>query len=369
MFFRAVQDGAKFAGDLKSRHEPNKASGLCERMVIRMNLLLTPAVSGHEDLLAKQIIEKIKNHCEYKTDAMGNIIAFKKGRKIAKNKVMLDAHMDEVGFIITGANENGFLTFAKVGGITDKVLFGKSVRIGDVHGVISGCPVHLLSEDAKMKVCKAEELYIDIGVDSKDEAMKLAKIGTPVIFNTNKEELGNLTAARALDDRIGCSVLIDMIKTEQEYDKYFTFTMQEELGCRGAQTAAYAVEPDYALVIEATTAADVADVPDDKKVCALGKGAVVSFMDTSAVYDREMYDGILETAEENNISVQIKAAVAGGNNSKTIHLSKTGIRTATIAAPTRYLHSQYCVADENDVKALLKLAIIFTDKLAAGNLG
>lgn len=311
------------------------------------------AVSGDEYRLRNAIIEDIKDYADsIEVDPLGSIIVFKKGEKRAKRKVMLDAHMDEIGLIITSVTEQGYLRFDAVGGIDNKVLFGKRVKIRDVSGVIGGCAVHLLDSADKDKVQPYDKLFIDIGADSREQALEYVDVGETAVFETGYEPIGEKIAARALDDRIGCAVLVDMIKKPLKYDMWFTFTVQEEVGCRGAKCAAYAVDPEFAFVIESTTAADLHDVPPDKEVCVLGDGAAVSFMDNGTLYDREMYKFVLDNCRKNDIAIQLKTAAKGGNNASAVHLSRKGVRTCAISLPCRYIHSQYCVAHQNDVSAL-----------------
>ena len=314
-----------------------------------------PAVSGDEYKLRNAVIEDIKDYADNITvDPLGNIIVFKKGKNPAKKKVMLDAHMDEIGLIITSVTEKGYLRFDTVGGIDDKVLFGKRVKTRDVNGVIGGCAVHLLDSSKKADVPKYSELYIDIGASSKEEALETVDIGETVVFDTSFEEIGGKIAARALDDRIGCAILVSMIQSELDYDMWFSFSVQEEVGCRGAKVSAYTIDPDFALVIESTTASDLHGVSDDKSVCILGAGAAVSFMDNGTLYDKPLYKFVLDNCRSADIPIQLKTAARGGNDASAIHLSRKGVRTCAISLPCRYIHSQYCVAHKRDVDALRK---------------
>ena len=324
-----------------------------------------PAVSGDEYKLRERIIEDIKDYATtIQTDALGNLIVFKKGKNTADKKVMLDAHMDEIGLMITSITDEGYLKFVSVGGIDDKVLLGKRVKIGNTSGVIGGCAVHLLDSADKNKVQPMDKLFIDIGATSKADALKSVNIGDTAVFDSDYEEIGSKIAAKALDDRIGCAVLVEMIKSDLNYDMWFSFSVQEEVGCRGAITSAYSINPDFALVIEATTAADLHDTPDDKKVCILGNGAAISFMDNGTLYDKDMYKFIMDKCAENNIKIQLKTAAKGGNNASAIHKSRCGVRTCAISLPCRYIHSQYCVADKSDVSSL-KSAVMFSAELLA----
>lgn len=322
-------------------------------------LCLLDGTSGNEDNVRDFIVNEIKDHCEYKIDNLGNIICFKKGEKRPAKKLMLDAHMDEVGLIITSVTSSGFLKFDTVGGIDASVLCFKKVKIGEVHGIISGKPTHLLSKDERKKAPKIDSLYIDIGVSSKDEALELINLGDTAIIQSDFTIMGENVKAKALDDRIGCAVLINLLKENAEYDFWAVFSTQEEIGTRGAKVATFAVNPDFALALEATTAADIAGVSDEKSVCNLGKGPAVSFMDRSTMYDRELYN----TALQSGITVQPKRAVAGGNNSGAIHLSREGVRTLAISLPCRYIHSPSCVANIKDMENMTALTKYMMNKI------
>ena len=266
---------------------------------------------------------------------------------------MIDAHLDEVGLIITSVTGDGFLRFSTVGGINTDVMLCRSVLInGKINGVIGMRPVHLYHGDSAKKLPSPDSLYIDIGAKSKQEALELVSLGDRAVIQGDYYQNGDMILSKALDDRVGCAVLCSLIKEESEYDFYASFSTQEEVGLRGAKVAAFSIEPDSAIVLEGTTAADISGVPDEKKVCVLGCGVAVSFMDGTTVYDREYYNLALNSG----LKVQVKAAVAGGNDSGAIHLSKTGVRTVTLSVPCRYIHSNSSVCNINDIYAQKDLA-------------
>ena len=323
--------------------------------------------SGREEDVRAYILERIEGKCEIKVDALGNIVAFKEGKKRAKNKVMISAHMDEVGFIITYITDDGYLRFDCVGGIDEKVIVGRAVTVGEqnVPGVIGIKAIHLTDKAEEGKVPEISAMDIDIGAADKKEAEKYVSIGDSAYFISDFELFGeNKVKSKALDDRFGCSVMIDMIENGVDYDTWFAFLVQEEVGLRGASAAAYTIEPDYAIVLEATTAADVAGVKKEERVCALSKGAVVSFMDRSTVYNRELFKRAFELAKENNIPCQTKTAVAGGNDAGAIHKSGKGVYTLTVSLPCRYIHSSTSVADIRDMDACKKMAKVLLTEFA-----
>ncbi|MBQ5765145.1 MAG: M42 family metallopeptidase [Clostridia bacterium] len=325
------------------------------------------APSGNEEALRQFILKEISDYCDAKVDKMGNIIAFKKGKNTPKYKVMLDAHLDEVGVIITNITESGMLLFDTVGGIETETLLSKRVRFGDTLGVIGSKPIHQSSADERKALPKSDSLYIDIGATDKDDALNYVSLGDIGTFASHWAELGeSLVRSKALDDRVGCATLISLLKADAEYDFYATFTVGEEIGLRGAKTATYTVEPDFAIALEATSAADLHGSEGSNTVCEVGNGIAISFMDRATLYDRRLFDFALNTAKQNNISAQIKHAVTGGNNSGAIHLTKSGVKVITLSLPARYIHSPASVGSLNDFKAMGQLAKVLLNGLAAG---
>ncbi len=328
-------------------------------------LCLLNGVSGDEKSVREYIISKIDGFCDWRVDNLGNIIAYKKGKSEPKNKIMLDAHTDEVGFIITNITEKGFLKFSTVGGIDTAALINRQVLIGEnVKGVISAKPVHLISADERKKLPSADSLYIDIGALSKEEAEKTVKLGDCGVICGEFLENADCFIAKAIDDRTGCAVLIDLIRNYDEYSFYASFSVQEEVGLRGAKVSTYAINPDFAIVLESTTAADIADAPPEKMVCSLGKGPAISFMDKATVYDRALYNRALNSG----IKCQAKSMVAGGNNAGAVHLSREGVRTVAISRPTRYLHTASTVANKDDLFNVRKLAEYMLNSIASGEI-
>ncbi len=321
--------------------------------------------SGDEGAVRQFVISQIKDFCEYSVDNLGNIIAFKKGKKTPVKKVLIDAHLDEVGLIITHIEKDGFLRFKTVGGIDTAALMMRRVLInGKTLGVIGGKPVHLCEGDERKKLPDADKLYIDIGAKTDTKAKKLISVGDCAVMCSDFIVSGNKIITKALDDRVGCLVLIDLLKQDAEYDFYASFSVQEEVGLRGAGVVAYTVNPDAAIVIDGTTAADVADVAQAKQVCRQGEGAVVSFMDGATSYDREYYNAALSSG----IKAQSKCAVAGGNNAGAIHLSRGGVKTVALSVPCRYIHTSNSVCDMRDVIAVRDLAKYMINKIAGGQL-
>ncbi|MDE5620123.1 MAG: M42 family peptidase, partial [Ruminococcus sp.] len=294
----------------------------------------------------------------YRVDPLGNLICFRKGRKTPDKKLMIAAHMDEVGFIVTAIRSDGTLAFDMVGGVDPSVTIGRQVKVGKnhIHGVIGSTAVHNLSKEQREKAPKMNSLYIDIGAENKEDAEKYISLGDCVYFESEFVELGEKRIkSKAIDDRAGCAMMINLIREEPEYDTYFVFNVQEEIGLRGSKVSAFSVQPDFAIVLEATTASDIDSVSGAKKVCELGKGPVVSFMDRSTVYDRQLYNLAFDISKEENLPCQTKTMIAGGNDAGAIHITGNGIRTIAVSVPCRYLHSASCVIETDDFENSYRL--------------
>lgn len=333
-------------------------------LIQKMSLL--NGTSGRENEVRDFIINEISDYADsIEIDPLGNLTVFKKGAQTPKNKVMLDAHTDEVGMMITYINSDGTLDFECVGGIDKRVMLGRAVTVGEkkINGVIGVKPVHHVPSGERLTI--PEKMYIDIGADTKEEAENAVRLGDCAYFNSEFVSFGDgFIKGKALDDRAGCAILIDMIKSDLPYDMYFNFAAGEEVGFGAAGTAAYRVKPDYSIVVETTTAADLADVPDSKKVCRLGSGAVISFMDRRTIYPKELFDKAFELAEKHSLKAQVKSAVAGGNNAGVIHKTAGGIKTLTVSLPCRYLHSPSCVLKEEDITESARLIRLLAEELA-----
>ena len=314
--------------------------------------------SGDEGAVCDFISSRIPAGCTVTTDSIGNLIVFKKGAQTPAKKIMYCAHMDEVGFIVTYVCEDGRLKFAPVGGISSSVVYGRRVVFANgTVGVIAAKALHQLTSDEEEKQPKIEDLAIDIGAENAEEARKYADQGDFCYFMGSYEEFGDgFIKGKALDDRAGCAVMLTMLNEELPYDAYFVFTVQEEIGTRGAQCAAFTVKPDIAVILETTTACDIAGSEDEKEVCRLGEGVVVSFMDRSTIYDRELYKLARRAADDIGAKNQAKSLIAGGNDSGAVHKAVGGVRTAALSVPTRYLHSPSCVMKKEDVTAVLDTA-------------
>lgn len=315
-------------------------------------------VSGCEYEVRNYIKSKLSEMgCEYYVDKLGNIIAHNKGRK--NKTIMVAAHMDEVGLIVNHIDSDGFIKFRAVGGIDQRVLNSKVVLVGEkkIPGVIGSKAVHLMSADERGKSISIDKLYIDIGSDSKSETEKLVSIGDYITFKSDYVEFGdNMIKAKALDDRAGCSMILELLNMKLDADFYGVFTVMEEVGLRGAETAAYQLEPDLGIVLEGTVCADMPEVEDYDKSTIVGKGAALSLMDGTTVYDIDVVRSVAKIAEDNNILYQYRRSSSGGNDAGVIHKAKKGAKVVAISVPCRYIHSAVNVASKIDLDNVLKLA-------------
>ncbi|AEF87011.1 endoglucanase M (EGM) (Endo-1,4-beta-glucanase)(Cellulase M) [Treponema primitia ZAS-2] len=324
-------------------------------------------VSGMEAEVRDYIIKKAKPHAEeLQVDPLGNVLVLRKGKKRPEKRVMLCAHMDEVGFIIKDISPEGLLKFSALGGIDRRVILGKRLKVGPkkLPGVLSIKAYHLVDKEEEKVSPKIDDLFIDIGAQSREEAEKLVSIGDICSFDSDFVEFGNgFVKAKAIDDRIGCAVMLRLIEEEPAVDTWFAFVTQEELGLRGSPGAAFAIHPEIALILESTTAADLPSVEGHRKSCSPGKGAVLPFMDNSAIYDHAMFDDLRRIAIEKGILWQYKTIVAGGTDAGSIQRSHEGVQVAVIAAAVRCIHSPICIAYAPDFEEILKLARAYLEYL------
>lgn len=320
-------------------------------------------VSGREHAVRDFIMEQLHTTNvpkEIHVDAMGNVLVHLKGKNAAEKVVQFDAHMDEVGFIITHICDDGNLRFEKVGGINNDILFGHRVRIGKQVGIIGGKALHQCDDAKKVP----SDMTIDIGATSKEEAEQLVKIGQCGTFDAGLLWVNeNTFRGKAVDDRVGCLLLLEMAKTQPQRDIWLSFSVQEEVGLRGAGVATEQIKPDYVVAIDATTAADTAGSSEETAVCSMGKGAVVSFADGATLYDSDLYQQIRRMANEAGIPTQTKNKIAGGNNAGAMQRRGTGARTAAISLPCRYIHSPACMGTVKDVESMQALLMLLAEEL------
>lgn len=307
------------------------------------------------EMLVREYIEKeIRNYVdEIEVDVMGNLIAHKKGNG---KRVMISAHMDQIGFMVTDIDDKGFIRFASIGGISPLISVSQQVIFenGTV-GAIFNEPVDDLSK------LKLENMYIDIGAFSKEEAEKKVSIGDICIYYSQFSENENVVFTPYLDDRVGCFVAIEAIKTikEPKNDLYFVFSVQEEVGLRGAKTAAYRISPDIGMSLDVTAHGDT---PKAKRFAiGLNKGAAIKVKDNSIICHPKVRETLVNLAKSKDIPYQMEVLEFGGTDSGAIHLTKEGVPSGVISIPTRYVHSTLEMASKNDINNCIKLLVEFLE--------
>lgn len=324
-----------------------------------MELTRIDGISGDEQLVRQAIVADIRDHAlHFQTDSIGNLIVKAKTSGKYNFKVMLSAHMDEVGFMITGITEDGKLKFATVGGMDPRILIGQQVRVGTkkIPGVIGYKSIHLQDKTERESVVKLKNLYIDIGAKDREQAESFVNPGDAAAFSSEPVLFGKTRLkAKALDDRAGCAIQMELLKEVWPFELVACFTVQEEVGLRGARVAANRVQPDIAVILEGTTCADVPGVKEHEVSTALGQGPAISFADRTSIGDRELIDHFVKTAEAEGIPYQWKQTVSGGNDAGRIQTSGKGIRVVTVSAPCRYIHSPVSCLDTNDFENMHRL--------------
>lgn len=301
------------------------------------------------DFIKKEIEEYVD---EVFIDTLGNLIAHKEGRG---KKIMISAHMDQIGLMVTDIDENGFIRFTNVGGISPEVSLSQKVVFEN------GSQGIIYSEPLEDKKAKLENLYIDIGVFSKEEAEKKVSIGDICIYDSLAIVNENVVFGPYLDDRVGCFIAMEAIKTikETENDLYFVFSVQEEVGLRGAKTAAYRINPDIGLSLDVTSHGDT---PKARRFAVgLNKGAAIKVKDNSIITHPKIKNTLVNLAEDNKIQYQMEVLEFGGTDSGAIHLTKEGVPSGVISIPTRYVHSTVEMASLNDISNCLKLLVEFAN--------
>lgn len=319
-------------------------------------------VAGYEDEVRAFIEEQARPYAdEMLVDALGSLLVFKKGKQRRVRPMMVCAHMDEVGFLVRDITEDGMLKLAPAGNIDPRVLIGRRMRVGEkkIPGVISLKAIHLTTPEERKIAPELSSLYIDMGCKSKEEALGLVQPGEPAMFDSKFIPFGtDCVKAKALDDRIGCAVMLELLKEELEYDTWFAFVCGEEIGSRGATVAVHRIQPGCLLVIEGTTAADMPEVKPHKQSCRQREGAVVSLADGGAIYDRDFREKVLKKADEQGVKWQYRKSKNGSTDAEKHIEAGVGAIAFGLSAPVRYIHCACNVAYLPDVEEVKKLASI-----------
>ncbi len=325
------------------------------------------AVSGHEQQMRRTLLAAL-SHCGAKVtmDRMGNVVAEKKGTGLQPKRIMVTAHMDEVGLIVNGHTEEGFLRIAPVGNVDPRMIISKRVLVGDdlLPGIIGAIAIHLQTAEDRKRVLSYREIYVDIGAKKKEEAEKKAPLGTYIAFDAPYVSFGEDRACgKALDSRTGVWNLLRLLEKDYANDLVAVFTSQKEVGYRGAKGASFAAEPAIGLVLDGTEPNDLGMTEDVEQCCKMGEGVVVSFMDQASIGDRKLFKQALQAAEAGQISCQVRQSAAGGNESGTVQRAREGIPTLVLSVPCRYMHSPSAVVKLSDVDAQLALTETFLMQL------
>lgn len=338
-------------------------------------LLNASGVSGYEDEIGKIMAQELKKSCdEVRTDNFGNVIA-KKGK--GAKKIMLAAHMDEIGLVVKYINKDGYINFIKVGGIDDRILPGQRVVIkakaGDVFGVIGAKPVHLQKEEERKLPLKYEDMFIDIGCKNKEETLKKVSLADPVIFEPNSGILnGKLCYGKAADNRLGCFALLKIMEKVKKTgaEVYAVATVQEEVGLKGARTSSFKINPDLAIAIDTTVAGDTPLIKETESSIKLGEGVAITMIEASGrglIVNSKVKDLFIDAAKKNKIKYQIDVVEGGMTDGAMIYMNREGILTGVLAIPARYVHCPTGVFSMDDVNAAVDLAAMVIEKVSKDN--
>ncbi len=321
-----------------------------------------PGVPGYEGRIRELVISEIKSLVDdVHIDNMGNVIALKKGINNPGNKkVMIAAHMDEIGFMVTHIDDDGFLRFTALGGFDPKTLTAQRVIVHgkkDLIGVMGTKPIHVMTQEERNKLPKMQDYYIDMGRSKKD-VEKWIQVGDPVTRERELVEMGDCVNCKSIDNRVSVFVLIETLRNlkKNPYDVYGVFTVQEEVGIRGANVAAHQINPDFGFGVDTTIAFDLPGAQPHEKVTSLGKGTAIKIMDAMTICDYRMVDYMKKTADKHKIKWQNEILVAGGTDTAGIQrMGKEGAISGAVSIPTRHLHQVIEMANKKDIEGSIKL--------------
>lgn len=325
--------------------------------------------SGFEDRIRTAITKEITPYVDnISVDNMGNIVAYRKGT--CDKKFMIAAHMDEIGFIVTHIDDKGFLKFTTLGGFDPKTLTAQRVIVHgkkDIIGVMGAKPIHVMTPEERDKKVTVKDFFIDLGMD-KEEVEKIVEIGTPISRERECIEMGDCINGKSLDNRISVYILIEVIKklhkTKLPYNTYFTFTVQEEVGLRGAQVAALRIQPDVAVALDTTIAYDVPGSSPQEQITKLGAGPGIKIMDSSVICNAQFVAFMKKTANENKIPFQAEIMQGGGTDTCMLQKMVAGGAIAgAVSIPTRHLHQVIESVHKKDVENSIELLAQITKSL------
>jgi endoglucanase len=321
----------------------------------------TPGAPGFEQKVRALVLEELEGLVDQvEVDNMGNVYAIKKGK--ADKKVMIGAHMDEIGFMVTHIDDKGFIRFHTLGGFDPKTLTAQRVIIHgkkDVIGVMASKPIHVMTQDERNKVAKLSDYFIDTGL-TPEEVKDLVKIGDSVTREREFIEMGQCVNSKSLDNRLAVFILIEMFKNlkgkEVPYDIYGVFTVQEEVGVRGANVSALKINPDFGFGLDTTIAFDLPGAAAHEMITKLGEGTAIKIMDASTICDYRMVEFMKNTADKHKIKWQPEILTAGGTDTAGIQrMTQGGSIAGAVSIPTRHLHQVIEMANKEDIQASIDL--------------
>ncbi|RME09157.1 MAG: M42 family peptidase [Bacteroidetes bacterium] len=330
-----------------------------------------PGAPGFEKRIRNFVVETIEPLVdEIKVDNMGNIIALKKGA--SEKKVLVAAHLDEISFIVTHIDEDGFIRIHPLGGFDPKTLTAQRVIVHgrkDLMGVMGSKPIHIMKPEERSKAPQLQDYFVDVGLP-KEEVCKLVAVGDPITRERELIEVGNCVNSKSIDNRVSVFILVEALRELKDqqlpYDLYAAFTVQEEVGLRGAMSVAHQVNPDFGLALDTTIAFDVPGAQPHEMVTRLGKGCAIKIMDGSVISDGRMVEFLKDQATKNNIQWQAEILPAGGTDTAALQrYGKNGAISGAISVPTRHIHSVIEMANKEDIRSaidLLKAAVLNLDK-------
>ncbi|MGB2578791.1 endoglucanase [Elusimicrobium simillimum] len=326
-----------------------------------------PGVSGREEVVRAELLKLFKTCAdEVRVDTMGSIIAYKKGKGV--RKLLLAAHMDEIGLMVNHIDDGGFLRFITIGGIDPRTLMAQRVTVhtakGPVTGVIGTKPVHLLDAGEAAKAISLKNLFIDIGMPA-DKARALVSVGDTVSLERAAVEFGDgFINSKSIDDRVGVYILYEALNRVKKFDCdiYAAINVQEEVGLRGAVTSTYGIDPDIGLVVDATAANDLPATPPQEFNCQVGKGVAITIIDSSTIANPQIVKTLTALAKKRDIRHQFKISAKGGNDAGAIHKTKSGVPTGILSLPARYIHSSIETSSKADIDAAIDLTVAFIEE-------
>jgi putative aminopeptidase FrvX len=342
-------------------------------MELLKRLCEAPGISGYENQVTNIVEEELKKVCDkVEIDRLGNVIGLKEATEkeegLTPKKVMLAAHMDQIGFMVKSVDKNGFIRFAVVGGFDPKTLVAQRVIVHGkrkIVGVIGSKPIHVLEAEEKKRAPLMKEFFIDVGMD-KDEVEVLVQPGDAITFDQNFVQMNEkVVTSLALDNRAGVYVLLEAIKRVKNHkvDIYSVATSQEEVGLRGATTSSYSIAPDFGIALDVTVAMDTPGIAEEEKGCAMGKGTAIGVMNSSMIAHRGLYLFLRELAEKNNIKYQMDVMERGGTDAGAMQKSRSGVITGGISVPSRYIHSVVEMCHRDDIEANIALLVAFLENV------